>query len=102
MNSNTIVIESVNIDTGFKLIPIKQFFRMSSLYKKTDAIIQEVNADYYSRALTVTVLGASNQQIFCTEHWPSLTESSKLEGGFECNLQSLKSLVFNSIMAKNG
>lgn len=74
-----------------------------SLCKKISLIIQEVNPEFaYPRALISTVLEASNQQIFFAEHLPALTESSDAEDRFDSNFNFIKTLVFNSIMAKNG
>lgn len=64
-------------------------------------LIIEINPDFpFPHALISTALEAANQQIFFATHLPALTELSTASDPFEANYVFLKSLVFNTIRAK--
>ncbi|MFT4738585.1 MAG: AcrR family transcriptional regulator [Cyclobacteriaceae bacterium] len=54
----------------------------------------------FPHALISSVLEASHQQIFFSQHLPSLTELKGAEDPFTTNFEFLKLIVFNSLNAK--
>jgi AcrR family transcriptional regulator len=69
-----------------------------SLCKLISEIILEINPDYkYPHSLISTILEASNQQIFFTQHLPSLTDLKNEDDLFEENFKFLKYLVLKAI-----
>lgn len=61
-------------------------------------IVKEICPDYpYPHALISTVLEASNQQIFFSEHLPSLTEVDSHGDAYQTNCKFLTDLVFNTL-----
>jgi AcrR family transcriptional regulator len=70
-----------------------------SLCKKIAAIIRQINPSYrYPHALTSTLLQASHQQVFYSQHLPSLTEMNFKSGDFNDQIFTfLYELVLNTI-----
>jgi AcrR family transcriptional regulator len=75
------------------------FRGFKSLCKKVADIVKEINPKFeFSHALISTILQTAHQQIFFTQHLPSLTELSYKDGKYhEQNYQFIKTVVLNTI-----
>jgi len=74
------------------------FLSYKSLTKKVADIVEVVNPKFkYPRALVSTMIEASHQQKYFSQHLPSLTEIKVLEGGDKEILQFLEYIVFGLI-----
>ncbi|HAA10772.1 MAG TPA: TetR family transcriptional regulator [Cytophagales bacterium] len=74
------------------------FLSYKSLTKKVADIVEEVNPGFkYPRALVSTMIEASHQQKYFSQHLPSLTEIKVLEGGDKEILEFLEYTVFGLI-----
>ena len=75
------------------------FFRCyKSLCKKISDIISEIKPEYgYAHALTSTMLESAHQQVYFSEHLPSLTDLRVKDQGYEKVVNFLESLVFKQL-----
>lgn len=76
------------------------FFRgYKSLCKKVADIVKEINPEFeFAHALISTILQTAHQQIFFSQHLPSLTELDYKSGKYyEQNYVFLKTVVLNTI-----
>ncbi len=80
------------------------FRGFKSLCKRIAAIVLEINPDYeYPHSLVSTVLQAAHQQIFFSEHLPSLSNHKfEKQQVFEQNRKFLLEMVLRSVKPKNG
>ncbi|MEL6534579.1 MAG: TetR/AcrR family transcriptional regulator [Bacteroidota bacterium] len=74
------------------------FLSYKSLTKKVADIVEEINPNFkYPRAVVSTMIEASHQQKYFSQHLPSLTEIKVLEGGDKEILEFLEYIVFGLI-----
>ncbi|WP_258103890.1 TetR/AcrR family transcriptional regulator [Marinoscillum sp. MHG1-6] len=72
-----------------------------SICKKISDIMLEINPGFkYSRALSSTLLEASHQQIFFSQHLKSLTEIDANGDPFQQNYEFMKTLLSNALNAE--
>ena len=65
-------------------------------------MVMDLNKDFpYPHALVSTVLETSHQQIFYSQHLPSLTEIKDAADPFTSNFEYVKTLMFNTIMGSH-
>jgi Bacterial regulatory proteins, tetR family len=78
------------------------FGGFKSLCKKIADWVIEVNPDYpYPNSLVSTILLTAKQQVFFSEHLPSLTNINRNENDHDKLRHFLETIVFNSIQQKN-
>ncbi|MEQ8470955.1 MAG: TetR/AcrR family transcriptional regulator [Marinoscillum sp.] len=69
-----------------------------SLCKEIAQIIEQINPDFqFAKALISTLLEAAHQQLFFSQHLPSLTEISHFDDPYDANYRFLKTMIFNTI-----
>ncbi|OJJ17450.1 TetR family transcriptional regulator [marine bacterium AO1-C] len=92
-SSKTYYTKSVDTENQFG------FFRSyKSLCKKVASMIKSYNADYpYAHALTSTMLESAHQQIFFSQHLPSLTELKVTDTETDEIIKYLEQLIFKQI-----
>jgi len=78
------------------------FRGFKSLCKKVADIVKEINPEFeFAHALISTVLQTAHQQIFFSQHLPSLTELNYKSGNYhDQNYQFIKTVVVNTITKK--
>ena len=78
------------------------FGGFKSLCKKIAGWVTEVNPEYpYPNSLVSTILLTAKQQVFFSEHLPSLTNINRNENSQDKLRHFLETIVFQSIQQKN-